>query len=93
MEYRDQLIESVNGLNQMQFDLFTLLVNVGMYGEYRHLNEMFENGESINFDDDMFKDCKDINVQMLHQLLQEIKLVRERMININAIQGTELDGE
>jgi hypothetical protein len=90
-EYRDKLIEAVNCLNQMQFDLFTPLVNIAMFGEFSQINEMFDIGDSLNFDDEMFKNCKDINVQMLNKLLQEIKVVTESMTNINAIRYEELN--
>jgi hypothetical protein len=92
-EYRDKLIEAVNCLNQMQFDLFTPLVNIAMFGEFSQINEMFDTGDSVNFDDEMFKNCKDQNVQLLHKLLKEIKSTTESITNINAIQLSELNEE
>ena len=93
MSYRQQLIESINGLQNIREEIFSQILNLSMSGELNDVDKVFDIDEAYNFDIKHFEDSKDVNVIELLKVFTTIDKTIGTMININLISDEELNLE
>lgn len=89
--YRNKLIEAVNYLSDCEGEIFTKMLNVAMSGEFKEIDEVFEEGDIYEFDIEQFRNSKDLNVEKLVALHDHINETIESIINLNAIDLEDID--
>lgn len=85
--YRTKLIEAIIYLDKVATETFTEIVNLEMIGEFSEIE--FEEGEEIKFQLAHFRNCKDQNVQVLINHLDETKAKISWLINVNDVTEDE----
>jgi hypothetical protein len=91
-EYRNTLIEGVDLLDKMQGELFNAIVNVGMYGVFKEVNNSFETNDRFKFELAMFEGNDDTNLKELIKLYKAVKQCQEDILINNQIGDEELPG-
>ena len=88
--YKEALKDSLRNLIQVNTSIFDSLVPIALTGELKEWSNMVSIGETYKFDFEMFKNCDDVNIQLLVKLILKIDETFETLKNINCI---ELDKE
>lgn len=83
--YKLRLSEACLTVVEARNELFTALINVGMSGEFRELDELFDNGDFFQFEKSHFQDCKDINLEILMELIEKLDDSHSKLVNLNAL--------
>ncbi len=89
-KYRTLLIEAINKLEDFNSIIYNLVLNLGMQGELKEVDDLFENGEIVNFKLEDFKNLTDQNVQHLIELMAFIDEKYHTLKNINGISDDDL---
>ena len=89
--YKNAVAEACQCLAEARNRLFAAMVNVAMNGEYQDLDESFEIGETFYFEKDHFKDCDDINLAKLYELIDNIDEVYGSLVNLNGFDTSDDD--
>ena len=87
--YKDALKDSLRNLIQVNTSIFDSLVPIALAGELNEWNKMVSVGETYTFDFEMFKNCDDVNIQLLVKLILKIDETFETLKNINCIELEE----
>lgn len=87
--YKNAVSEACQCLGEVRNKLFTAMVNVAMNGEYQDLDESFGIGETFYFEKDHFKDCDDINLAKLYELIDKIDEVYGSLVNLNGFDTSD----
>ncbi|RYZ83198.1 MAG: hypothetical protein EOP04_20430 [Proteobacteria bacterium] len=85
LDYRNTIIEATDLLSEMEQRLFTAMVNVGMYGVYKEVHEVFCVGDIYHFESEHFEDTGDANLSSLMKLIEQVALTRSQLVNLNAL--------
>lgn len=93
MIYRQQLIESINELQNIREEIFSQILNLSMSGEMNDVDKVFDIGEVYDFDIKYFEDSKDVNVIELLKAFKKIEKTIGTLINLNVISDEELGFE
>lgn len=91
--YKDTLKEAVRTLVNSTFKIFESMVNVETQGELKDWTATVPAGEVHQFDFDIFKNSKDVNVQLLVKVLENIGDTIKSLVNINALEMDEVEEE
>ena len=89
MTYKDSLRNSCDAIAKARELVFTAMVNVAMSGEYKDLDEKFEEDEEVLFDTAYFRNCEDLNIQKLLALVDTLEKTYDTMLNINGLDTIE----
>lgn len=93
MRYRNQLIQTIQVLQNVKGDIFSQILNLSMSGELNDFDKVFDIGEVYDFDIKHFEDSKDFNVVELLKAYKKIDKTISTLININVILDEELNLE
>lgn len=91
--YREALIESVNGLIQARHKLFGDALGLAMSGDLAEINDAFEIGDKYTFELSHLKDSADANLNKLVVLIEEIQTTVDTLIEENEIEEDEIQWE
>lgn len=89
--YKNAVAEACQCLAEVRSKLFTAMVNVAMNGEYQDLDESFGIGETFYFEKDHFKDCEDINLVKLYEMVDHIDQTYASLANLNGLETSDDD--
>lgn len=89
-KYRTLLIKAINKLEDFNSIIYNLVLNLGMQGELKEIDDMFENGEIVNFKLADFRKLSDQNVQKLIEVMDSINEKYHTLKNINRISDDDL---
>ncbi|MEX8547486.1 MAG: hypothetical protein V5804_07780 [Mucilaginibacter sp.] len=89
-KYKALLVEAINKLEDLNSSIYNLILNLAMQGELKEVNDLFKNGEIVNFKFDDFKNLSDQNVQHLIEIMTFIDEKYQTLKNINAISDDDL---
>ena len=78
-EYRSALTDSIEWLNNIEFDLQTLIVNLSTTGKWKEWSDSIPIGAKFDFTEEMLKDTGDNNVNELAGLLENIIILKEKL--------------
>ncbi len=78
-EYRSALTDSVELLNNIEFDLQNLIVNLATTGKWKEWSDSIPVGSKFDFTEEMLKDTGDNNVNELAGLLENILILKEKL--------------
>lgn len=81
--YKLRLSEACQTIADSSNQLFTALINVGMSGEFKELDELFDEGDFFQFERSHFQDSNDINVKILMELLDKMDETHSKLVNLN----------
>jgi hypothetical protein len=84
--YKLRLTEACQTLAEARNQLFTAVINVGMSGEFKELDELFEEGDFFQFEKSHFRDSKDINLGILMELIDKMDETHSKLVNLNVIK-------
>jgi hypothetical protein len=87
-DYKNAVAEACQCLAEARNKLFTAMVNVAMNGEYAELNESFDTGEFFYFEKNHFRDCEDINLMKLYEMVDHIDQTYASLVNLNGFDET-----
>lgn len=91
--YRDHLVRSLCRVEGFLPEIFLAIVNLGMSGELKEMDDRFEVGESFAFKQSDFESLSDQNVQRLLALKTEIEDTLDFLQNINAVSDAEMESK
>ncbi|WP_373521367.1 hypothetical protein [Aquiflexum sp.] len=83
--YKLRLSDACLAVSKARNELFTAMINVGMSGEFRELDELFEEGDFFQFEKLHFQDCKDINLGILMGLIEKLDETHSKLVNLNVL--------
>ena len=89
-KYRNLLIETINKLEDFNSIMYDSVLNLSMQGELKEVDDLFENGEIVNFKLADFRELSDQNVRQLIELMDSINKKNQTLKNINAISDDDL---
>ncbi len=89
-KYRTLLIKTINNLEDFNSIIYDSVLNLSMQGELREVDDMFENGEIVNFKLADFRELSDQNVQQLLEVMDFISEKYHTLKNINGISDDDL---
>ena len=89
--YREKIILSYRHLLEVHEELLTRIINIGMAGDFAEVNEVFEAGDEFQFDLEMFRETKDINLQKLIAFFDQLETLMNSLATINGLTEAELD--
>jgi hypothetical protein len=78
-------------MEQARIPLFSSLVCVAMSDEYSELDQAFAIGDVYNFQLEHFADSKDVNIQLLYDLILKMDATQESLMNLNGIDWSEIE--
>lgn len=84
--YRLRLSEACQTIADSRKQLFAALINVGMSGEFKELDELFEEGDFFQFERSHFEGSNDINVEILMELLKKMDETHSKLVNLNVFK-------
>lgn len=90
-EYREKMLITYNYLIQLHQELLTRTINLAMTGELEDINNTFKAGDNFQFDKEMFRDCKDQNVNKLIAFHDDLEDLMNSLANINNLKEEELE--
>jgi hypothetical protein len=91
MEYRDFILIAIQNLLVSERETFTSALNLQMSGEFKDVDEIFENGEVLRFDLAMLQASGDPNVL---KLVSAIEVLRNTILDLmveNNISEEDMD--
>ena len=80
--YTIQIHETIKALNEIEAILYNKIVNLGMEGELKEVNDSLAIGESVNFKFSDFMALKDPNVNLLIDIYTEAAFGKEKLKNL-----------
>ncbi len=83
--YRNNLIEALKNLAEVNQSIFNSLIDVSMQGELEEWNASVPIGEEHQFDFEIFRNSNDTNIQILVSVIENIDSAYEKIKNINNI--------
>ncbi|QDH77949.1 hypothetical protein FKX85_02410 [Echinicola soli] len=83
--YKDALKESCSTIEEARDLVFTALINVAMTGEYKDIDELFEEGDVVRFSTAHFLNSEDNNIQMLLALVGQLEQTHDSLLNLNGL--------
>ncbi|MEI7736942.1 MAG: hypothetical protein WCI49_15845 [Ferruginibacter sp.] len=87
--YRETIKDALKNLVAVNGQIFNSIVPVAMTGELKEWNDTVPVGEECEFSFDLFKNCKDTNIQLLVQLIEKVEQTFQTMSNINNVNLDE----
>lgn len=87
--YKLAITEACTKIVDTRNELFSSLISVAMSGEYKELDEAFEEGDVFNFELAHFSFSKDVNVQKLYELIQKMEETYVSLLNLNGMSEEE----
>ena len=88
--YKNAIREVCVTLSKSRNEIFTSMINVAMNGEYQEIDEAFSDGDIFSFELSHFADCKDVNLKLLHELIQKLESTYSSILNINSLDPADL---
>lgn len=85
-EYRNELIKTVNSLNESKEALLLRIVNIAMEGDFKDIADTFENGDVYEFNIEQFKNSNDFNLNNMVLLYKTIEENIDTIINLNKLE-------
>lgn len=89
--YRECIVESLRNLMKVNESIYDSVINISMQGDLKEWNDTISEGETFQFDFEMFKKSDDINVQLLVELIEKIDSTFRTMKNINGLDDGGLE--
>jgi hypothetical protein len=93
IEYREQLVKTVDYLIEVRHILFNNSLNLAMKNDLKEIDEVFDIGETYVFSLNHLDNSSDINLQKVVDLIKNIEKTVDSLININVIKDEELTNE
>ncbi|MVN20396.1 hypothetical protein [Mucilaginibacter arboris] len=90
IKYRALLVETINKLEDFNSSTYNSILNLSMQGELKDIDDLFENGEVVNFKLADFRNLSDQNVQHLIEIMDFISEKYQILKNINTISDDDL---
>jgi len=81
-DYTDTLKEASETLQEMEQNLFTQIVNIGMYGVYKEIHDLMEPGDDYEFELAMFEGTDDKALDILLKLIRHVATARQRLYEL-----------
>jgi len=78
-------------MEQARIPLFSSLVCVAMSDEYSELDKVFDVGDVFYFQLAHFADSKDVNIQLLHDLISKMDATQQSLMNLNGIDWSGIE--
>ncbi len=91
MNYREQLLESIQSLITIRVSIFTQIVNLAMLGESKSISDAFSVDETFEFELGHFEGSDDQNLLLLIEQCHNVETCVDSIINLNAITEQELE--
>lgn len=83
--YSEALITSLECLEDAEGHAMSAVLNIAFAGPHKELGRLYELGEILNFEPDMFRDTGDVNIDKLLQLVDHIQQVKDSIKNLNGL--------
>lgn len=84
--YRDNLIEALKNLVQVNESIYKSVINISMQGELKEFNDAVPIGEEHELQWDLFKNSNDVNIQLLIKLIEQVEEAFQSICNLNNIE-------
>ena len=88
--YRKSLLETVDYLIEVRGNLMVNTINIAMNNELKEIDEVFEIGQTYEFQIEYFDNSSDTNLQKIVDLIKAIQITVDSIMNINNIDDNEL---
>lgn len=89
--YRNRLIEAYKGLISFHRDFFLASLNLAMVGQLKEVDEVFEIGDTYNFDIEHLKGTNDTNLNKFLEFYEQLENLMNFVANVNAIKEIDLE--
>ncbi len=89
--YRKRLIEVYEGLVSFHRDFFSASLNLAMAGQLKDIDEVFEIGDTYNFDIEHLKGTNDTNLNKFLEFYEQLENLMNFVANVNAIKEIDLE--
>lgn len=90
-EYRRKLIISYLFLQNSQEDLISQIVNIGMKGVYKEIDDTFSDFDRYDFEVAQFRGTDDINLNILLDVYDEMEYAMDMILAENEITEEEIN--
>lgn len=84
--YKDNLIETLKNLVQVNESIYRSVINISMQGELKEFNDAVPIGEVHELQWDLFKNSNDVNIQLLIKLIEQVEEAFQSICNLNNIE-------
>lgn len=81
--YQVKLKSTFVHLNKFQVQLLESIINLSMTGDNKDINDIFQPGDIYNFQIDHFRNSKDVNINELVNLYDELENHIDTIVNLN----------
>lgn len=89
--YREKIIFSYLALEAAQDDVFEQIINVGMAGVFKEINDSFLKDDQYVFDVVQFRDTDDFNLKILLRIYDTMEESMDSLIFENDIGDEEVE--
>jgi hypothetical protein len=86
-DYTGTLKEAFETVQDMEQNLFTQIVNVGMYGVYKEIHDVMEPGDDYEFELAMFEGTDDKALNTLLKLIKQVAEAKQQLFEL--VEGDE----
>ena len=90
-EYRRKLIISYLFLQNSQEDLISQIVNIGMKGIYKEIDDTFSDFDRYDFEVAQFRGTDDVNLNILLDVYDEMEYEMDMILAENEITEEEIN--
>lgn len=85
--YRENLKAALNDLIDVNNKIFSSIIHIAMQGELKEFNDSVPIGETHEFSFELFKNCSDVNIQLLINLMEKVDETFDSIANINNLDN------
>lgn len=78
-EYQAELKNSLESLNNIEDELYGILVNLATSGKWKEWSDSIPDGGTFTFTEEMLKDTGDNNIDDLANLMDELIRIKKRI--------------
>lgn len=89
--YREDIIEALNALIYAREKIFERIVNLGMSGDFKEIQRVFQVGDSYTFTLEQFEDTTDVNLQKMIAVCRHIETTIFETLAFNEIDEDEVN--
>ena len=84
--YKEALLSALQCLDDAEGHAGAAILNIALAGAHKELGRLYEVGEELIVNPEMFQDTGDVNINLILKLIENIRSTVESLKNINSLE-------
>ncbi|WP_018616364.1 hypothetical protein [Segetibacter koreensis] len=83
--YKESLLSALDCLDDAAGHAISAVLNIAFAGQYKELGRLYEQGEILQVEPEMFEDIGDVNIDLILKLIVNINETKASIRNLNSM--------